>query len=51
VETEEQAKELAELGCELAQGYLFARPADPDTITELLRRKMMGDLEVLAAGR
>jgi EAL domain-containing protein (putative c-di-GMP-specific phosphodiesterase class I) len=51
VETEEQAKELAELGCELAQGYLFARPADPDTITELLHRKMMGDLEVLAAGR
>jgi EAL domain-containing protein (putative c-di-GMP-specific phosphodiesterase class I) len=51
VETEEQAKELTELGCELAQGYFFARPADPEAITELLRRKLVEGLEVLAAGK
>jgi EAL domain-containing protein (putative c-di-GMP-specific phosphodiesterase class I) len=36
VETEEQAAALTALGCELAQGYLFARPADADTIGALL---------------
>ena len=36
VETEEQAVALAELGCELAQGYFFARPADAATIGRLL---------------
>jgi diguanylate cyclase (GGDEF)-like protein/PAS domain S-box-containing protein len=50
VETEEQARELTELGCELAQGYFFARPADPETITELLRRKLLGDLEKVSVG-
>ena len=55
VETAEQAKQLTELGCELAQGYYFARPADPATITELLRRRLVGDLKteavVTAAGK
>jgi EAL domain-containing protein (putative c-di-GMP-specific phosphodiesterase class I) len=36
VETEEQAQLLAGLGCELAQGFHFARPADADTIETLL---------------
>jgi diguanylate cyclase (GGDEF)-like protein/PAS domain S-box-containing protein len=36
VETEEQAQLLAGLGCELAQGFHFARPADADTIGALL---------------
>jgi len=49
VETAEQAGQLTELKCELAQGYYFARPADPETITELLRRRMMGDVERAAA--
>jgi len=49
VETEEQAKQLTELGCELAQGYFFARPADPETITQLLRRRLVGELEVVGA--
>jgi len=31
VETPEQLAELRTLGCELAQGYLFGRPAPPDT--------------------
>jgi EAL domain-containing protein (putative c-di-GMP-specific phosphodiesterase class I) len=37
VETPLQASALADLGCELAQGYLYARPADADTIGVLLR--------------
>ena len=49
VETAEQAGQLTELKCELAQGYYFARPADPETITELLRRRIMGDVERAAA--
>jgi diguanylate cyclase (GGDEF)-like protein/PAS domain S-box-containing protein len=36
VETEDQASALAALGCELAQGYLFAKPADGETISALL---------------
>ena len=36
VETEDQAAALAALGCELAQGYHFARPADADTVGQLL---------------
>lgn len=50
VETEEQARRLSELGCELAQGYFFARPADPETITGLLHRRLIGDLSVAAGG-
>jgi PAS domain S-box-containing protein len=49
VETAEQAKQLTQMGCELAQGYYFARPADPEAITELLRRRLVGDLESAAA--
>jgi PAS domain S-box-containing protein len=40
VETKEQAEQLMEQGCELAQGYFFARPAAPETIAELLRQKL-----------
>lgn len=49
VETAEQARQLTELGCELAQGYFFARPADADTITELLLRRLVGNLEAAAS--
>jgi EAL domain-containing protein (putative c-di-GMP-specific phosphodiesterase class I) len=37
VETEEQLRGVRKLGCELAQGYLFARPLPPDEIDGLLR--------------
>jgi diguanylate cyclase (GGDEF)-like protein len=37
VETEEQLRGVRRLGCELAQGYLFARPLPSDEIDGLLR--------------
>jgi diguanylate cyclase (GGDEF)-like protein/PAS domain S-box-containing protein len=36
VEDEEQAEWLTSLGCELAQGYYFARPQVPDVVEMLL---------------
>ncbi len=36
VETQAQFDLLKKLGCERAQGYLFAKPVDPDTILNLL---------------
>ena len=38
VESESQLAVLDELGCENAQGYLFARPACPTDLMEVLRR-------------
>ena len=46
VETPEQARQLRELGCELAQGFFFARPAAAEAITELLRAKRGTELAV-----
>jgi PAS domain S-box-containing protein len=36
VETEEQSDLLTQIGCELAQGYLFSRPASAETIEDVL---------------
>ena len=36
-ENENQVNQLKRLGCELAQGYLFGKPADPEATSELLR--------------
>ena len=36
VETQEQADLLRDLGCELAQGYLYSKPAPAETIEQLL---------------
>jgi diguanylate cyclase (GGDEF)-like protein len=37
VETEDQLRRVRALGCDLAQGFLFARPLPPDEIDGLLR--------------
>jgi len=36
VETEEQAAHLKEMGCDMAQGYHFARPLPPEEIPAVL---------------
>jgi PAS domain S-box-containing protein len=36
VETQQQVEMLRHIGCELAQGYLYSKPADPQTIQQLL---------------
>ena len=36
VETAEQATRCRALGCDLAQGYHFARPAPPEEIEKLI---------------
>ena len=36
VETDEQHQQLTELGCDLAQGYLFSRPVDAETVMALM---------------
>jgi EAL domain-containing protein (putative c-di-GMP-specific phosphodiesterase class I) len=36
VETEEQLAELTSMGCDRAQGYLFARPGEPADLDYLL---------------
>ena len=38
-ETIEQVERLRRLGCDLAQGYYFARPIPPDAFADLLRRR------------
>lgn len=41
-ETEKQISALRRLGCEMAQGYYFSRPAPADAITDLLRKSNPG---------
>lgn len=40
VETIEQFDELKRLGCDIAQGYLFSKPAKPEEITELIKNSL-----------
>jgi EAL domain-containing protein (putative c-di-GMP-specific phosphodiesterase class I) len=35
VETEAQREELIAIGCDAAQGYLFARPSTADALAEM----------------
>ncbi|MBQ0922592.1 putative bifunctional diguanylate cyclase/phosphodiesterase [Saccharopolyspora endophytica] len=36
VETQAQARRMAEIGCETGQGYLWAKPGDPQTVTDYI---------------
>ena len=36
IETPEQAEALRELGCDIGQGFLFAKPLSAEAINELL---------------
>lgn len=38
IETNEQYESLKEMGCDVGQGYLFAKPAPPAQIRELIER-------------
>jgi EAL domain-containing protein (putative c-di-GMP-specific phosphodiesterase class I) len=38
IETADQAAALRRLGCDLGQGFWFARPQSPDALLDLLRR-------------
>jgi diguanylate cyclase (GGDEF)-like protein/PAS domain S-box-containing protein len=44
IETAEQAEELIRLGCDLGQGYYFARPQPADLLPGLLTRASLGEL-------
>jgi len=44
VETPEQEKELKRMGCDLAQGYLFAKPAPPREVGELIADSAISSL-------
>ena len=37
VEVKEEAHKLREMGCELAQGYLFAKPMSESDLIEMLK--------------
>jgi diguanylate cyclase (GGDEF)-like protein len=39
VESEEQAEQLKEMGCDLGQGFHFAEPLPPEALSEILRER------------
>ena len=41
VEEEAQLANLDSVGCEYAQGYLFAKPLKPEQASELLRNRKL----------
>jgi diguanylate cyclase len=50
VETEAQRRELAAIGCDAAQGYLFARPLLPDALAGLWEPSEGAALQTKASG-
>jgi predicted signal transduction protein with EAL and GGDEF domain len=49
VETQAQADMLKNLGCELAQGYLYSKPVPSQAIDQLLRENRAADVSVSQA--
>ena len=47
VETEAQADMLKEIGCEMAQGYLYSRPAPAETIERLLNNNCAANVSAV----
>ena len=50
VEHDDQSQHLRQLGCELAQGYHFARPLSPERITSMLGQPLAAS-PITASGR
>jgi EAL domain-containing protein (putative c-di-GMP-specific phosphodiesterase class I) len=52
IERADQLERLLELQCDLGQGYFFARPLDPASLTNLLdeRRTMEAEADLFANG-
>jgi EAL domain-containing protein (putative c-di-GMP-specific phosphodiesterase class I) len=48
VETVQQRDELLAFGCDLAQGYVFAKPLEADVLDTLINRVMLRDRVVTA---
>ncbi|HET9851435.1 MAG TPA: GGDEF domain-containing phosphodiesterase, partial [Candidatus Limnocylindrales bacterium] len=42
IETEEQARRLRELGCDMGQGFAWAHPADPVRVGQFMSRRLGG---------
>jgi diguanylate cyclase (GGDEF)-like protein/excisionase family DNA binding protein len=40
IETEEQARRLRDLGCDMGQGYVWAHPADPIRVGQYVARRL-----------
>jgi EAL domain-containing protein (putative c-di-GMP-specific phosphodiesterase class I) len=54
IETSEQSRHVAALGCDLAQGYLFSRPIEADAVSALVAASVVSEVVVpraLEAGR
>jgi EAL domain-containing protein (putative c-di-GMP-specific phosphodiesterase class I) len=49
VETVEQRTELASLGCDVCQGYYFARPMPSDHFDALIRQQLVNGTAHLPA--
>ena len=49
VETQAHVELLKEIGCELAQGYLYSKPVPAEAIEELLRKNRAANVPVMRA--
>jgi EAL domain-containing protein (putative c-di-GMP-specific phosphodiesterase class I) len=44
IETTSQQEHVTRLGCDLAQGYLFSRPVDAETVMAFMTGRLTPDL-------